>query len=640
MSPNRMNAVEPLEARRLLAAPEILEIKNQTIPASKSLHIPVATNSDGSDRVRYSVQSTGAVVTAEFRSGDNTWIEMDTELGSMTLQLFDDLAPDTVRRMLGLVKAGFFDGLTFHRTVPGFVIQGGDPNGDGTGGPEFSFSDEFDPKGLFTGDGTLAMANSGKDTNGSQFFITTNNRVLGRNQFGEVLENQNAPAGPPRFLDFNHTVWGQLVRGSEVFRQIISRPTDENGTPDEPVTINSVRIVKNRSDAVLVLTSTGKIPDNIPTNGDESGGVTITARTNGGVDTLTFRVKGARDNNEDPAILNPLPDRTMARNGTLSFKVAARDIDSAPTALSFAAELVDTSLGTVTTTGDTITFVPKENYVGPVDILVGARSGDSRGSSNNPFDTQVVRIGVGDRPADGVGAANLAATVGSPANLTVARFTDADPNGVATQWSASIDWGDGDVTDGTVVRNADGSFSVQGTHTYARIAEDMPLTVTITGNRGAREIVNGSVDVGDIATLSRTNTLLVNGSSGNDTIVISRLAGGNVRVNVNGVVRNFDPTVRAIKRLNVFGFEGNDSISNSLGVPSTLEGGAGNDTLSGGAAGDTLFGGAGKDDLFGGASDDFLVGGAGTDVLDGEAGFDSAAASSTDSFANIEQLLD
>ena len=99
------------------------------------------------------------------------------------------------RRSRGLVEANFYDNLTFHRVVPDFVIQGGDPPGDGTGGPGFQFDDEFHPDAIFTGDAQLAMANSGKDTNGSQFFVTI---------------------GPQRHLDFNHTIFGQLVRGRDV----------------------------------------------------------------------------------------------------------------------------------------------------------------------------------------------------------------------------------------------------------------------------------------------------------------------------------------------------------------------------------------------------------------------------------------
>src|SRR5207237_3636763 len=123
--------------------------------------------------------------------------------------------------------------LTFHRIKPGFVIQGGDPSGNGTGGPGFSFDDEFNSTAIYSGNGQLAMANAGKDTNGSQFFVTI---------------------GAQRALDFNHTIFGQLVRGFDVLNAIDAVPT--NPTTDKPLTpvvITSAELVPDVSDAVVTL---------------------------------------------------------------------------------------------------------------------------------------------------------------------------------------------------------------------------------------------------------------------------------------------------------------------------------------------------------------------------------------------------
>jgi peptidyl-prolyl cis-trans isomerase A (cyclophilin A) len=141
----------------------------------------------------------------------------------MTFELFQDLTPQTVNTIEGLIKSGFYDGLTFHRVVPGFVIQGGDPAGNGTGGPGFAFDDEFNARAIFSGNGQLAMANAGKDTNGSQFFVSI---------------------GPQRALDFNHTIFGQLVRGFDVLSAIEHVPTDANNRPLTPVSITSARLVR------------------------------------------------------------------------------------------------------------------------------------------------------------------------------------------------------------------------------------------------------------------------------------------------------------------------------------------------------------------------------------------------------------
>src|SRR5436305_13547330 len=112
--------------------------------------------------------------------------------------------------------------MTFHRLIPNFVIQGGDPNGDGTGGPGFQFADEFHKEAFFSGAGQLALANSGNDTNGSQFFVTV---------------------GPQRFLDLRYDLFGQLVRGFGVLRSLDAVPTGANDRPVNPPVITSATIV-------------------------------------------------------------------------------------------------------------------------------------------------------------------------------------------------------------------------------------------------------------------------------------------------------------------------------------------------------------------------------------------------------------
>lgn len=628
--PQPSPAFEPLETRRLMAAPEIGVIANQSIPADKTLFVPIATTYDGSDRVRYSVQTTRAVVEAEFMPGSNTWIRIDTNFGAMDLQLFDDLATNTVDRMLGLIKAGFFDGLTFHRVVPNFVIQGGDPNGDGSGGPGFSFSDEFNSESLFTGDGQLAMANNGKDTNGSQFFITT-----------IAAQTSQSDGGPPRFLDFNHTIWGQLVRGSAVRDAIINTPqqldddtNQPNGSPVDTVRINNISIVKNRTDAVLVLRSTGKIT---ASNADR-GTVTITARTNDGTATQTFRIAGNQNATDDPAILGPIDDMTTPKNRTLRFSLTGQDID-ADDEVSFAAEMLDTSLGTVTTDGSRVTFIPATGYTGPADIRVGVRQVGSqgRGSSNNPFDFQVIRIGVSDAPAVGTGRTQLsaAAGTGSP-GMVVATFIDTDPAGAPANWTASINWGDGVISNGRLSQAADGTFSVTGNHEYKNAADGYPVEVTINGDRGAREMVNSIVNARDIATLSSTGTLIVNGSSGNDSIALT-IVGGKAQASVNGVTKRFN--LSAVKRLQIAGYEGDDAITvNVRSRSAMIDAGAGDDMIATSDGNDVLLGGSGRDRITAGAGDDTLAGGASRDILNGGGGTDTAFASTDDERIAIEVL--
>jgi peptidyl-prolyl cis-trans isomerase B (cyclophilin B) len=122
---------------------------------------------------------------------------IETEKGNLVLELFASDVPRTVNNFVSLAREGFYDGLTFHRVVPGFVVQGGCPIGDGTGGPGYRFDDEITEHTHVAG--ALSMANSGANTNGSQFFITYT---------------------PQHHLDGHHSVFGQLVEGMDVLERI------------------------------------------------------------------------------------------------------------------------------------------------------------------------------------------------------------------------------------------------------------------------------------------------------------------------------------------------------------------------------------------------------------------------------------
>ena len=143
-----------------------------------------------------------------------------TNHGPIAIELFEDDAPKTVANFTKLAGEGFYDGVIFHRIIPDFMIQGGDPTGTGSGGPGYQFEDEFNEN--LVERGALAMANAGPNTNGSQFFIVT------------------ADACP--WLDGKHTVFGRVVSGMEVVDAIEKVATGSNDRPLEEVSIESISI--------------------------------------------------------------------------------------------------------------------------------------------------------------------------------------------------------------------------------------------------------------------------------------------------------------------------------------------------------------------------------------------------------------
>src|SRR6266699_3459427 len=144
-----------------------------------------------------------------------TQATLHTNHGPIEVELFDDDAPKTVENFRKLAQDGFYDGVIFHRVIPDFMIQGGDPTGSGMGGPGYAFEDEFNDHKVERG--ALAMANAGPNTNGSQFFIVT--------------------TGAASWLDGKHTVFGRVTDGMEVVDKISELPRDARDKPHDDVVI-------------------------------------------------------------------------------------------------------------------------------------------------------------------------------------------------------------------------------------------------------------------------------------------------------------------------------------------------------------------------------------------------------------------
>lgn len=234
--------------------------------------------------------------------------------GDMIFQLFDDLAPDTAARIAELAQQGFYNGLTFHRVADDgdvnnplgpqpFVIQGGDPAGNGSGGSGVTFDDEFNVLLQHTSKGILSMAKSSDDTNDSQFFVT---------------------AKSTRFLDFNHSIFGFQTEGESIRAAIQSVPVGANDKPLSPVFMQNVSVFVDPENGVLRLSA--------PEGFSGSASVTVTVDDgNGGTAQRTFQVTivpDTGDNSNGHPFLNPTPAIIdIPRGGSTTFDITATDVE-------------------------------------------------------------------------------------------------------------------------------------------------------------------------------------------------------------------------------------------------------------------------------------------------------------------------
>lgn len=168
-------------------------------------------------------QSTDNSKQTEVVAVKNSTALFETSKGNFKIELFQDKAPLTTKNFITLVNKGFYNGLIFHRVIDGFMIQGGDPSGNGTGGPGYKIPDEFHKDLRHSTEGILSMANAGPNTGGSQFFITL---------------------APTQWLDDKHAVFGKVVEGMDVVKAIGKVKTGAQDKPVEAVVIKKITILE------------------------------------------------------------------------------------------------------------------------------------------------------------------------------------------------------------------------------------------------------------------------------------------------------------------------------------------------------------------------------------------------------------
>jgi peptidyl-prolyl cis-trans isomerase B (cyclophilin B) len=186
-------------------------------------------------------------------SADEKLVEMQTSMGTIKIKLFPKDAPKAVENFIKHSQEGYYNGLIFHRVIKDFMIQGGDPKGNGTGGESIyghPFEDEFSDH-LFNIRGALSMANAGANTNGSQFFIVQKTKVdpsmidqMKKAGYPDEIINEYKKEGGTPWLDHRHTVFGQVVEGMDVVDKIAATPVDPQDKPKEDVIIQKINVLQ------------------------------------------------------------------------------------------------------------------------------------------------------------------------------------------------------------------------------------------------------------------------------------------------------------------------------------------------------------------------------------------------------------
>jgi cyclophilin family peptidyl-prolyl cis-trans isomerase len=430
-SPRRgLTGFEVLESREVFSV-TLGTISQPQIPNDVPVFVPVNVTNIPAGAVTTTVTTDNANVQATVLTGGRS-VRFDVSgvdaagapfSGSVTIRLFEDVAPLLTQRVIDLITSGYYNGKEFHRVddlIGGagenVIIQGGSPLGDGSGGsPLPDLPDEYRADVRFVSSGLVAAANATDDNNDAQFFFTDVNRPL---------------SDQTQFLNFNHTIFGIVTDGFDTLQKMRNTPRS-GSTPTTDLRINSAAVVDDTKNAVVKLT---------PTNGFlGTVNVMVTADDGTGPTTQSFAVQAVTNpvTTTKPFITNPVPDQTTAAGTPVTFTVPVTSVSGAATTVvvrSGGAGFVGTPANvTVSVNQGTkqVTITPNAGFTGTVEFKIGVRQTNQADSEAN-YDTQLVRLTV-----------TAASQTPTPTDPTTGEFT-------AT--------GSAEGTPGTVtVRNADGT---------------------------------------------------------------------------------------------------------------------------------------------------------------------------------------
>ena len=513
----------------LTAAPVIAPIANVTVPAGKSLIIPITATVTNGRPLTFTITGSTNAMAIVMHTNDPFWkinvaqacapgtpgafqtlfrgsLVTVTNAGDLTLMLFPEYASNTVSIFQGLLDSGFYNSNTiFHRVINGFMIQGGDPLTNGTGGLVFQYDDEFNPQAIFSGNGQLALANSGINTDGSQFFITE---------------------APYRYGDFQYTIFGQLVRGFNVLTNIETTAVDANSRPLANEIITQASLAPDTADTVITLLSTNRagLTNKVTVVVDDGAG---------GRATNTFIATAVKDTNSysQPFYYgNTVTNIVAPVNKTLTNMLNAGELDGetlywtpfydnvnaedySTFSMTTNISLLKSLTYNVTNHAGQLEFQvkPATNFTGQVAYIFVVSSSNAwytdyeEGLSLPPYYYQAFYFTFGDTPIRAQASAAPPQWPGTFTNLLLATFTNGVVGSAITNFTASIQWGDDTISAAVIATNTARMKEVLGSHSYTN-SGIYPIAITIQSGLGVTAVVTNAVTVVPSLSLMRTAT--------------------------------------------------------------------------------------------------------------------------------------
>ncbi len=361
-----------LSARSGIAIPQASKpsfdtIPNATVAIGSPLMVPVDAYDPNGNPLTITVTSSDpSLLNATVLSGNRS-LKLNTNYGDMVFQLYEDKASSPAGRVISLAQSGFYDGLTFHRVVNNFVIQGGDPDGTGAGGSSLgNFDDQFNLDLQHNRSGVLSYAKSTDDTNNSQFFITE---------------------GPTRSLDFNHSIFGQLVEGEKNREAISNTAVNASDKPINAVTINTATVFTDNENGIIQLKPTG--------TGTGTATITVTVTDTEGLSTAqSFTVTVVQDTANGAPFLNPISPVSTAIDTPVNITLTSQDKENDTRVYAVQKLGLENFTVTVNAATGVATLTPPTGFTGQLQFRASV-SQTTTPTTQSTTDEQLVTVLVG-----------------------------------------------------------------------------------------------------------------------------------------------------------------------------------------------------------------------------------------------------